>query len=317
MGIVNPTEVHPGIVRALYRLCVQRGAESSPTLDEYVAMLAPDGAVGATPNAKLSVRRTVNEATKFGLLQPGEKEGKRYRLALPVPPPGVDAQAAETFFVRNLRQLVFTPANNAPLFAEREGAEEEAEEERGETLATTGAREFTRMQAWLLAQDPTAQAMVWGGNDPRRRGVQALQSRDKGRPLAVNGNRWTAFRRWSLYLGLSRQDGSGGVIPDPSRAISDELSNVLGGAEEMPLVDFIDRLAKVLPVVDGGSYKAEVVRYTGTPDPAGAVSPSLALSLLRLEAAGRVRLEARADFGAGSMSVGRKQITHLVEVPDR
>lgn len=311
MGIVNPPEVHPAIVRALYRLSVQLGADFAAKTDEYVAMLAPKQAVNEGPDPSLSARLTVQEAVRIGVLSPrGETRDERYGLALPAPPDGADSQEVEAFFVRKLRDLVFARANNEALFADDEAPEEGADRVEGERLSTSRSCEFTRIQAWLLLRDPTGAALSWTDKDERSN-VQRLQARYSNRDLVVNGTRWTSFRRWSLFLGLSRQQQNA-VIADPTRAVADELADLDASSVEMALVDLRAQLAERLPVLDGGAYREEVLRYIQAEENPRAISPALALALLRAERAGKLRLERRADFGGGSLSVGQRAVTHVV-----
>jgi hypothetical protein len=312
MGIVNPPEVHPAIVRALYRLCLQLGADVAVTLDEYVAMLAPASAVNDGADPRLSVRLTVREAVDIGVLEPrGEADPERYGLALPAPPDGADTHEVEAFFMRELRRAVFAPSNNDPLFAydQRPGESDEPVNDR--VLDASKAREFTRIQAWLLLQDPTRGSLSWAAKTEQRN-VQRLQSQYPEGGLVINGTRWNGFRRWSLYLGLSRQDGQTAVIADPTRAVADELACIHDARGEMALVDLRTRLAERLPVLDGGTYRKEVLDHIDAEEDARSVSPALTLALLRAQRAGTLRLERRADFSGGSLTVGQVPVTHVV-----
>jgi hypothetical protein len=309
MGLVNPTEVHPAVMRALYRLCVQLGDGASATSEEYVGLLAPASAItGANP--RLVATRTVRAAEELGVLVPAN--GKQtVALGLPAPPPDASEEDVDRCFVRALRNLVMRRDNNSPLFGEADTKQDDAPRERGETLATTQSREFTRIQSWMLFRDPTGASVLWSSTDARR-SVQSLQRHYDGRDLVVNGNRWTNFRRWSSYLGFSRQTNDGGLLPDPTPAVVDELTDLRDGADELPLVDVRARLAERLPVLDGGVYRDEVRGHVTADEPDRALSPALAFALLRCEHAGLVTLTARADFGERALQVGARSVTHVV-----
>jgi hypothetical protein len=312
MGIVNPPEVHPAIMRALYRLCVQLGTDVAFPLDDYLAMLAPAPAVNDGADPSLSARLTLREAVEIGLLESrGEDNPERYGLALPAPPEDADTGDAETFFVRALRRLILAPSNNEPLFNDGQPRDQSDESVKDEPLDASKSREFTRIQAWLLQQDPVRGPLSWADKEEQRN-VQRIQGQYPNGGLVVNGTRWNSFRRWSLYLGLSRQDGHNAVIADPTRAVRDELDCLDGAPKEMALVDLRTRLAERLPVLDGGAYRKEVLEYVEVEEDVRAVSPTLALGLLRAQRAGTLRLERRADFGGGSLTVGQMPITHVL-----
>ncbi len=316
MGVVNPSEVHPGILRALYRLYVERGSEFAAATDHLIALLAPTAAVHEGANPRLSVRLSVKEAQTIGMLEPASKSDGRLRLALSTPPDGCAPAAADALFVRELRRIVMAARNNEGLFGEGASQEDGAEREKHERLSTTHAREFTRIQAWVLLGDPRAGSLFFTHHRNAQRNVQLLQDRYDATDLVVNGNRWTNFRRWSLFLGFSRHDhlaGSpkAGIVPDPTRAVRDELESIRSEATEMSLLELRDRLAERLPVLDGGSYRADVRRHVGAREDARLASPSLALALLRCERAKMLRFEARADFGGGTLTMGTRSYSHV------
>jgi len=310
MGIVNPPDVHPAIMRALYRLCVELGSGFVASEQDYVAMLAPSPPINEGEDPSLSARLTVEEATEIGLLEPrGEGANRRLGLALPIPPEGADGPEAERFFVRELRRLILRPANNSPLFPE-EDADDEAEGKR-EPAWTVKSREFSRIQAWVLHQGPLGVALNFAQKDAHRN-VQLLEGRYANRDLVGNATRWNSFRRWSLYLGFSRQTAQSAVIADPTEAVSDELVDIDDGSGEIALVDLRSSLAERLPVLDGGSYREDVLRHIGAQETPEDFSPSLSLALLRAERAGLLSLVHRADFAAGTPKVGSAPFTHAV-----
>jgi hypothetical protein len=315
MGIVNPPEVHPGILRALYRLCVARGQDFAATSAELVSLLAPAAAVHEGADPQRSARHSVTAAQGIHMLVPLSTHDSRLRLGVPAPPDTSGPADAESFFVGELRRLVMASKHNTSLFGEAKATEEGAERERDEKLSSTEAREFTRIQAWLLMQDPTKPSLFYAHKDPRRN-VQQLQNLYSGRDLVVNSNRWTNFRRWSLFLGFSRQDrlaGSpkAGLVPDPTQAVRDEIDVVRAETREVPLVELRDRLAERLPVLDGGAYRREVRSHVGGADDPRIASPALALALLRCEQAKILDFATRDDFAGGRLTVGTNSYTHV------
>lgn len=315
MGLVNPPQITPGVMRSLYRLCVALGQDATATTDEYVDLLAPASAVVVGKDPKAAARSNVREAQRLGLLADGG--GGRWGLNLPAPEPGASQVDADRLFVRELRRLVLSAQNNDPLFHEGEPDDDEAEREAGEQLSTQLAREFTRIQAWVLLRDPTAPTLHMTHADETRN-IDRLQTRYKARKLVVNATRWASFRRWSVFLGFSRLERlagprqAAGLIADPTRAVTDELAEMARSAEELPLVDVRARLAEALPVLDQGNYRAKVADHVGADaDREDALSGALALALLRAERAGMLSLVPRADFGR-TVTVADRPYSHVV-----
>src|SRR4051812_33468768 len=154
MGIVNPPDVQPGIMRALYRIFVGRGADFDASSAELVTLLAPSVIVDEGAEPQRPARLSIKDALAIGLLESVPDDGTRMRLGIPAPPDDSLPAAAEAFFIRELRRLVMAPRNNTDLLGDDTSAEEGAERDHNERLSTKFAREFTRIQAWLLMQDP-------------------------------------------------------------------------------------------------------------------------------------------------------------------
>jgi hypothetical protein len=318
VGIVNPTEVHPGIMRALYRLCVRMPTGFGATTDGFVNLLAPKTAIDRGTTPRLSAERTVKEAVSIGVLEPVD-EG-RYGLALPKPPKRASYEAADAFFVRELRRLVLVERNNDPLFQpgspDDDGDDDDQNgESDGQPLSANHSREFTRILCWLLLQDPARPPLEWTG--PEDRNVQQMQGQYDGRDLVSNNNRWVNFRRWSQFLGFSRDNGKNGLIPDPTTAVQDAVAELDAGASELPVVELLGRLAEALPVIDGGAYRREVLTHVGLEETPDVASASLSLALLRLQDAGVIGFERRADYRGGSLVVGTQPYTHAVMRPSK
>jgi hypothetical protein len=91
------------------------------------------------------------------------------------------------------------------------------------------------------------------------------------------------------------------LVPDPSAAIRDTLSQVFDQEVVLILPAFVERLASRLPVLDGGTYRIEVEKRINRSQlriyDEDSVSTSLAHALLSLQDEGKIRLENRADAG--------------------
>lgn len=142
-----------------------------------------------------------------------------------------------------------------------------------------------------------------------------------GTTIVQNDTRWNGLRAWMPYLGFAREASSWDV--DPTEAVRDVLPDVFGTAKTMLATEFIERVAAVLPVLDGGKYRREVetaLKEGAWPKPeTGQVSTSLSRSLQRLDREGTILLEQRSDTGNGITLLGRggrrwRDVTHISPV---
>ncbi len=152
--------------------------------------------------------------------------------------------------------------------------------------------------AWYLAQD------AW---DPPRRFEkvessieQRLNRQFDDRREYINDTKWVAVRRWLHYCGLGTPDPVAGemTIPDPTRAVRDELRELEG--DEWPISELLSYLATRCGVLDTGTVrvlamsglKADELEWEHDPQ---ALSPSLSLALMRLEMENSLELRREAD----------------------
>ena len=261
-----------------------------------VAMVRSSVLLGSMPKSKLldvcspkslgdgkqdMATKTLNRWLELGLFVMSDKEevkvADEYRSGLK------KANASAEAIAEIARQIVLTPDNNQHFWSDTENK----------------SADFTRAAAWMLAQDvhafvPTSHAAVEPlCND------QVLSSEVI---LLQNDTRWPGYTSWATFLGFGRSDSgkaSGGFITDPTPAIRRHAIELLPKKGDVTIRDFVDGLSHSIPVLDGGRYRREVESKLkpekwNVPGP-GELSTSLSRALLRLESAGNIRLEKRAD----------------------
>lgn len=166
--------------------------------------------------------------------------------------------------------------------------------------------DLTRGLAWLLAQDIyTAEV----GKTTVIQELESTQLTDTDRRLVKNSNRLEALRVWGLSLGFLWNEDA--LVIDPTEAIGDELSSIFSGSFELTATQLQNRIAAILPVMDGGRYRVEVEsalnQATWAPPPGQEyLSTSLSRALWRLHDDGRIALEHRADAGDVRVLQGNK-----------
>jgi len=293
MGILNrPSE---GLYSVLIVLIRALQAHGPMPQDRLKALVAP-----ASVTDGEQVRQTINRWLSLGLFI--ERDGA-LTLIDACTTIDTDSLAGLHRLGALLREQVFSPDFNGDLLASE----------------PSHAADFTHAVCWALAQDPFE--LCLGGYDRVVNPLQLKQYVQEPRALQ-NDTRWAGLQDWALALGLawtSRIPRANSFMIDPAQAVADALPSLFGGVDELPQDAFFTGLATAVPVVDGGHYRVEVEARLGgewrRPDD-HQISPSLTLALLRLEAAGRLRLDQRSDarertlLGAGFTPA--RSISHIV-----
>ena len=282
MTVLENPRANPGLARAICRGLA--AADGATDLLSLLRAVCPPGAGDFVDLRDGDVRQeTLQVCLALGLLR---LDGNKVHLELPQEEWG--ATQTTDAFRRLLRRRLMAAALTTDAFSRGIGA-------------------FTGAIAWLLAQDPLRPIEGWGksarGEDAERLQLQNLGHANR---LITNGAfQWPAFVRWSLFLGFAvqiriRQRPRIDLLtPDPAVAVEDELPP----AGEVAARPFIATLASALPVVDGGHVRGSVeAKWLGDAPPA-AVSPALSVALLRLEAAGKLRLLNVSDAPAEDRAV--------------
>lgn len=185
--------------------------------------------------------------------------------------------------------------------------------------SASGQRGVPDALAWLLCQDP-ARPIRWSGAYSQ---LIAQQVRDDAAASFRLGNdsRFQNLVYWARYVGLAEtfgfKDRAMHVIPDPTRAIRDELPLIFTTNRELPVMVFVERLAQRLPVLETGSVRnlveaaliGDVVRGQDE------FSTATALALTRLSLTGELALRSLSDAPrVWLLKTGaeRKQVTNLI-----
>jgi hypothetical protein len=186
-------------------------------------------------------------------------------------------------FRRTLRARVLAPDLNLDLF---------------EPAPTGGVRahELTRALAWFL-QLRTSLGPYSTAN------YENYQS--DGARVIENNNRWNVFDRWVVFLGFGWRIGEG-LLPDPTRAIADQLDELLNPGDELSLPAFVTELSVRLPVLEGGAYHRSYLTAIGNDESwdARRLSEPLSLALMRLQRRNMLELFGGGDAEARVLRIG-------------
>jgi hypothetical protein len=307
VGLVNPPEVTPSVMRAICRYFSYRGKDSQIMRTELRALLEPRSIVkGDKGEERVSaVDATLTEAVALGVLTGhGDGDDAVLTCSLPLPKAGLQSTEHDAELVRALRRRLLSEENTENLFSSDRRA-----------LDTTRSREFSRIGSWLLLQNPYGPGLNYGAASVEEN-VERRQDEQCNVAMVVNDLRWVSFRRWARYLGLARMGTNNRLLPDPTPAIRDELESVFGDDPELPTDEFVRRLGATLPLIDEGRCQQEVLHHAFKGDPLRdlpgdhPLSSALAFALKRLERGGVIKLADRAD-ARSYRNVAGAVVTHI------
>lgn len=305
MAILNrASDGLPSVLVVLARTLRKMGPMERDRLE---ALVGPPSLqqVSSTFKNGLQIRQTLNRWVQMGLFKEEEGQITLAEGYLEGPTEGALGLAS---LGAQLRELVLLSENNEDLIRPK----------------PRNAADFTHALCWMLAQDPFH--LTTGSYKDLINRMESDQFPNE--PWAFrNDTRWDGFRDWAPLLGFGwtscipiTKPKTRTFITDPTTAVAATLPEVFGNRRELTQADFFTSLAGALPVIDGGRYRTKVearlIGNTWRPTEPHEISPSLSLSLLRLEESGQLRLESRSDavhrtlLGQGFRDVRR--VSHLM-----
>jgi hypothetical protein len=225
-------------------------------------------------------RQTLNRWTELGLFV--RENGL---ISVKEKPPGRRATALELLpFTRRMAcRQALAEENNPDLWASQ----------------SARAADLTRSLAWMLAQD------IYRASFAQFEAQEAQQILDPDRLLMRNSTRRSGLQYWAPFLGFSRHPFA---AVDPTVAVRDALAEVLEPGGGLPAPQFVERLGTVLPVLDGGRWQLEVLKYVDfsalPPRQPGQLSSALSRALLSLWDSGELLLQQKADLGSSVTLTG-------------
>lgn len=259
------------VLVAVYRALIAEGPTNKTSLIEMCS--------DQSDKSKARLSNTINRWTQLGLFQ---EDGEVVSTA-----PELDEylgarkkldQATKLLpFV--VRRIVFKKENN----------------ERFWDVEKSRAADLTRAFSWLLTQNIYELDV---GTHAEVASLEAQQLKDQNLKFLNNDVRFNGARTWASFLGFTWQ--SKAIMVDPTRAILEDLQLVFRSDKELTAETFVDRLAIILPVLDGGKYRVMLEEVLDPaiwqkPSRPEILSTSLSRSLWRLESLGRIRLASRSD----------------------
>ena len=169
-----------------------------------------------------------------------------------------------------------------------------SEENNLDLWATHGARaaDWTRSLAWMMLQD------AYRASFDQFESQESKQITDSERQLMRNSTRRLGLQYWAPFFGFSRHPHS---AIDPTIAVRDSLDEILEHGHGVSARQFVAELSRVVPVLDGGRWQQEVLRYVDSRllpriQP-GQLSSALSRALMNLWEGGELLLQKKSDIG--------------------
>jgi hypothetical protein len=176
-----------------------------------------------------------------------------------------------------------------------------------------GNEAFPRALAWLLTR-PIGPNLGVGSefrsallNDLNGEDFYEINSADRSRML-VYWAQALGFGEWLSFKGTNYFN------PDPTRALSATLGNVMEKKHQTPIFDALEKVGREMAVFETGCIRQEIEVRLKTPRDPNYVSPSTSLALLRLELSGTIKLDHQADAQTLLLSTFNQQdkaVSHI------
>lgn len=171
--------------------------------------------------------------------------------------------------------------------------------------------DFAKVIAWYLAQDFHDAPGNWEETE-----TQLRQQVGNGL-LELNSTRYGPFEYWSCYLGFCWRNSlskKAVLVPDPTVYLRNNLKQLFDNQvdQQLPLVEFINRLGKYCPIFETGQFREEIEQQIELRDP-NHLSTVTSIALRRLEDEGSIRLEKLSDAAVLILTDGARDpgISHI------
>lgn len=233
----------------------------------------------------------LNEMLRLKILERTENEHLRVSAALSSHPPRAD-------WAGRLHDYLF------PMLTIADAANEH------------GQGDVPAALCWLLQQSPTQPLEFSAGKHYNILASQVAEDDALVGSIRVDAKYHNAIY-WARFLGfverLTIKPLSEKVIADPTRAISIRLPLIFCEEQQLTLQTFLQRLGAHIPVLDGGQVWHDIQGRLKEPMQEKHVSQATSLALLRLERAGKIKLEGLSDAVSWMLEVGHeaKSISHI------
>lgn len=293
MSIVTTAQAVPSRLFAIYAALFD--SENGEVKDRIEAWATPPSLSGRGvdddgESTTTLFSNTLAEARRIGLVE--EVEGK-LRLTAGARGVGKKGESSEAHFLAFMRHTLFDPTRAAE------------SQQAGFMLALS----------WFLSSSPLRPVNF---SEAPQNTLKAQIGDKAAKTELTSLNRYQNFLYWARYLGFATIVGGGSdaddvtsrrVVPDPVKAIESALPSVFAEGNDLPIEQFMTRLAAIFPVFETGSVRQDYEAMLLTPlaDSDKRLSITTSLALQRLVDRQRLSIETVADAPGRILDFGSRE----------
>lgn len=265
MSVLKTEKATPSRIRGIFRYLLQTKGQKE---NRYVLerILSPDKLVEGKSPPRPMFNDALNESIKCKLLF---EEEEVIAINPNLPEDARNPESGDKLLPNTLAYLFFASSNS--------------DEE-----------DFGLVCAWYLAQDIYEPPGTWEVAQPQ------ISKQGVGELLKMSsGTLYGQMDDWMCYMGLvwgHALDGKRVTVPDPTIYLKRNLKDLFNGqvGAELPIREFIDRLAKRCPLFETGKFRETIEANIGRRQP-NYLSTSTAFALFRLQDEGYIQLKRKSD----------------------
>lgn len=293
MSIITTAQAVPSRLFAIHAALFD--SESGEVKDRIEAWATPPSLSGrggdddGEPTTTL-FSNTLAEARRLGLV---EEIDDKLRLTTDARGGGRKGKDSETFFLTFMRRTLFDPVR----------------------AAETQQAAFMLALSWFLSSSPLRPMNF---SEPPQNSLKAQIGDQASRTELTSLNRYQNFLYWARYLGFATIVGGGSdaedvtsrrVVPNPVIAIGSALPAIFAEGSDLPIEQFITRLAAIFPVFETGSVREdfEAMRIAPPADGDKRLSITTSLALQRLVDRQRLTMTTVADAPGRILDFGARE----------
>ena len=293
MSIVTTAQAVPSRLFAIYAALFD--SESGEVKDRIEAWATPPSLSGRGSDddgesTTTLFSNTLAEARRIGLV---EEIDDKLRLTAEARSGGKKRGDSEAYFLAYMRRTLFDPAR----------------------AAETQQVGFMFALSWFLSSSPLRPMSF---SEPPQNTLKAQIGDHASKTELTSLNRYQNFLYWARYLGFATIVGGANdpedvtsrrVIPDPAKAIESALPTIFAEANDLPIEQFMTRLAAIFPVFETGSVRQdyEGMRLTPVVDGDKRLSIATSLALQRLVDRQRLTMTGVADATSRILDFGSRE----------
>lgn len=293
MSIVTTAQAVPSRLFAIYAtLFNSENGEVKSRIEAWATPPSLSGRGGdddGEPTTTL-FSNTLAEARRVGLV---EEFGDKLRLTVDARNGGKKGKDSETHFLAYMRRTLFDPLR----------------------AVETHQAGFMIALSWFLSSSPLRPMNF---SEPPQNGLRAQIGDNAVKTELTSLNRYQNFLYWARYLGFATIVGGASdaedmssrrVISDPLRAIESVLPEIFFDVDDLPIEQFLARLAAIYPVFETGSVRKEfdAMRQTPMTDSDKRLSIATSLALQRLVDRQRLTMTSVADAHVRILDFGARE----------